>query len=257
MIKSLLIDDEINSRKALKQLIHLYCPQIEIIGEALDIEDAYNQILTLKPELLFLDIEMPHGTGFDLLLKFPHPQFDVIFVTGFDHYAINAFKFSAIDYLLKPIQTDELVAAVQKIKPKSATSENTATTNGGNYDVLIHNLSNQDRKHRRICIQTQSEMEIIRVGDIMYCEAAQNYTIFHLLDGKQFAATERIGEFENRFIDYDFFYRSHDSYLLNIEHVHKFNKLTQMAIMINGVSVPIARRRKAEFIEMLQEQFKG
>ena len=246
MIKTLLIDDEVNSRKALRQLTRMYCPQIEIIGEAADIEEAYNMIQTLKPDLLFLDIEMPNGTGFDLLLKFPEPYFDIIFVTGFDHYAINAFKFSATDYLLKPIQTDELVAAVEKVRPKDK-----LPANNNSYNVLMNNL-HQEKKNRQICILSQKKIETLKVSEIIYCESVKHNTIFHLTEKRQLIAEERIVEFENRFIDYDFFYRSHDVYLINLEYVVKFNKITQKLMMSNGESLPIAQSRKEQLIELLQ-----
>lgn len=250
-IRTILVDDEINSRNALKQLLSRYCKEIEVIGEAKNVAEAFTMIQQLKPSLIFLDIEMPNGTGFDLLMKFPNPNFDVIFVTGFDQYALNAFKFSATDYLLKPLETQELIAAVNKVIEKQKKSSPSFSS----YNVLMHNLSQQDKKNRRICIQTASEVEIIRLGDILYCEASGNYTVYHLINSKQIASSERLGELESRFSEYPFFFRSHDSYLINIEYVVKYNKTTQLVLMENTVNLPISRRRKDEFLSLLQENF--
>jgi two-component system LytT family response regulator len=247
MLTTLLVDDEAHARESLSKMLTLNCPDISILGTASSAEEAFEKIIQLKPNLVFLDVEMPNGTGFDLLTRFAKPNFKVIFVTGFDQYALNAIKFSALDYLLKPINAKELVEAVEKA------SIQISNQNGlGDLKNLLTTLQNPRSRKNKLAIPTQQGLEMIEIQEIIRCEAANGYTIIHVQDGKPMLSSRDLKTYQELLEDYDFF-RIHDSHLIAHFYVQKvLNEDGGVVVTSNDIKLPIARRRKSGFLDWLK-----
>ena len=247
MLTTLLVDDENHARESLSKMLSLNCPDVTVLGTASSADDAFEKITKLKPDLIFLDVEMPNGTGFDLLTRFPKPTFKVIFVTGFDQYALNAIKFSALDYLLKPINAKELVEAVEKA------SNQLINQNGlGDLKNLLTTLQNPRSRKNKLAVPTQQGLEMIEIQEIIRCEAANGYTIIHVQDGKPMLSSRDLKTYQELLEDYDFF-RIHDSHLIAHFHVQKvLNEDGGVVVTSNDTKLPIARRRKSDFLDWLK-----
>jgi len=248
-MKVLIVDDERNSQLALQQVIEEYCPEASIIGMASSISEAYVLIKKEQPNLLFLDIEMPGGTGFDLLKKFQSIPFEVVFVTGYDKYAINAIKFSCLDYLLKPFAIQEIVDAVKKAKP--------AKNNDGNgferkIENLISNLNPSSGNTRRIGLPTQFGLEFVAVDKIVRLEAKGPYTTIYFEDQKSILCTRILKDFETMLEEFSSFIRVHRKYMINLNFIKKYHKGEGgFVVMVDGSNVDVSRRKKEEFLKRL------
>jgi len=248
MITAVIIDDISKARALLLELLHQNCPNIEVVGMAASAEEGHFVILEKQPQLIFLDVEMPNGTGFDLLGRFSAPKFEVIFTTAHDRYALKAIKFCALDYLLKPIDIEELVVAVAKMEQKIQSQPQQQ-----NYSYLIENLKNNNHQDHKIGIPTQEGLIFIKVSDILYCTADRSYTFLYLKNKKSMVATRKIKEFENLLSAHDFF-RVHRSHLINLNYIEKYYKGTGgYVVMSDGKSLDVARRKKEDFLEHLSK----
>ncbi len=246
-MKILIVDDERNSQLALEQVIEEYCPETNIIGMANSISEAYSIIKKEAPDLLFLDIEMPGGTGFDLLKKFQPIPFEVVFVTGYDKYAINAIKFSCLDYILKPFAIQEIVDAVKKAKP-------TKKGNGieRKIDNLISNLNPSSTNSRRIGLPTQFGLEFVAVNQIVRLVAEGPYTSIFFTDQKPILCTRILKDFETMLEEYASFIRVHRKYMINLNFIKKYHKGEGgFVVMVDGSNVDVSRRKKEEFLKRL------
>ena len=250
-LTALLIDDEANSRQAIKNLLAQLCPDVEIIGEAKNADIGIELINSLKPQLIFLDIQMPGKTGFDLLASLPSINFDIIFTTAYHEYAVKAFRFSAIDYLLKPIDPDDLVNAVNRVKKKLA------PTSGKQVDLLKElwqQLSvdkNAQNNNQKLALSTQDGIHLTGVKDIIWCESLGSYTKFYLTGGQKLVVSQQLKDYDEILTEYQFF-RVHQSYLINLHHVKKYVKGDGgQAWMSDGAEVEVARRRKDDFLVAL------
>jgi two-component system, LytTR family, response regulator len=215
MITALLIDDEPPAREALRGLLTRFCTDVEIVGEAHNIILAEQLIESRKPQLLFLDIEMPYGSGFDLLEKIKTPTFKVIFTTGFDQYAINAIRFAALDYLLKPIDIDELKNAVQKAKQAIEQQEQL-----DDYQNLLSILDKEGSQHNKMAVIENGKVTMVEVSQIAALETSHHQTIIHLDNGESISSTQNIKNYEDLLADYDFA-RINNSFLVNSVHAAK------------------------------------
>lgn len=248
MIKALIIDDEPNAREILGKLLGAYCPEVEIVGMAGTVSDGFMMIQQLKPELLFLDIEMQGETGFDLVQRFQNPLFKVVFVTAYDQYALKAIKFSALDYLMKPVNDVELVNAVQKAKQYIQ-----STTHLDNLQNLISTLKNPFDKKNKIAISTQIGIEMVEIDTIIRCEASGSYTTLYLKDQRPIVSSRDLKSFQELLEDYNFF-RVHDSHLIAYYHINKvLNEDGGVVITSSNERIPISRRRKSDFQDWLKE----
>jgi len=246
MIKTIIVDDELGARESLSKIIEKNCKEIEIVAKADAMLSAYDAINKHQPDLVFLDIEMPKGNAFDLLGKFDEINFDIIFTTAYDHYAIQAIKFSAIDYILKPIDTEELVSAVERFQKKTG-QKNFLDKK---FKALLSNLK-PENKIKKIGIPDSDGLVFINLSDIIRCDSDGNYTFFILTTGKKIIATHTLGEYEQMFADNNFF-RVHRSHLINLEHVKKYIKGEGgYVIMTDNSQVEVSRRNKIEFLEKL------
>lgn len=238
-LNAVLIDDEINSLGTLKQLLQKYCPQVNIIALADTAEKGILAIKKEKPEVVFLDIEMPYLNGFQLLDQLRDINFSVIFTTAYDEYAIKAFKYCALDYLLKPIDKEELILAVKR-----------AGVHKRLYLLQLEILNSVllgGNKPDRLALACKDGYRFVSFSDIIYCEAENNYTNFYLKDGTTYLASKTLGNIEELLQEY-FFFRIHKQYLVNLNHIIKYKKgPSAFIVMSNNATLNIARDRKEDF----------
>ncbi|MBN8695488.1 MAG: response regulator transcription factor [Bacteroidetes bacterium] len=245
-IKAIIVDDELGARESLSKMLEKNCKQIEVIAKADSMKTAYDSITALQPDLVFLDIEMPNGNAFDLLEKFKQINFNIIFTTAYDHYAIKAIKFSAVDYLLKPIDPEELVHAVERLENKMGQK----TELDKQFKTLLSNVR-PENKLKKVGIPDGDGLVFINLSDIIRCDSDGNYTYFILTSGKKIIASRTLGEYEQLFSD-DNFFRVHRSHLINLEHVKKYIKGEGgYVIMSDNSQVEVSRRNKNDFLEKL------
>ena len=245
MIKAIIVDDEPKAKAVLEEKLRQFCPQVEVVGGALDADRAYQLIVHHKPDLVFLDVTMPGESGFDLLRRFNTVDFEVIFVTGYDNYALDAIRFCAIGYVLKPIQNKELMEAVdnaqKRIEGKNANQR---------YLYFMQHLLNPGNHQNRIGIPFLEGLEFVSTNEIIRCEGLQKYPRVYLVDGRNLVSSYNLGEFEKLLAAYGFF-APHKSHLVNLSFVKRYTKDGNL-VMTDGSSVPVARRRKPDFLEQLK-----
>lgn len=248
MLRALIIDDIDTIRAKNTALIKQHCPNVTIIGEANGVESGVALIKQVLPDLIFLDIEMLDGTGFDLLQRFKTINFKVIFITGLEDFAIRAFRFSAIDYLLKPLDPNDLIEAVKKAEK---------ALDNDVFNLKFSNLfANIDRPKdlQKIILKTAEKLYSVNVQDIVRCESEKNYTTFYLLDGKKLLVSTTLKDYETLLIPNDFF-RCHQSHLINMMYFDHFVKSEGGYIVLKDkTQVPLAVRKKEEFLIMLDKK---
>lgn len=244
-MKTILIDDESDALSTLQSFLHSYCPQIHIIGHAGGVQSALHLIHHHQPELLFLDIQLEDGTGFDLLkLLGPDALHQVIFMTAFDEFAIKAFQYNAIDYLLKPINPDEVIRVVQKAFKQQQRYQIKQQTNH-----LLEDI--QKKKFDKITLTSQEGLIILKLADIQYLKSEGSYTTIYYGAGEKVTITKLLKEFEDLLPNTHFF-RPHQSYMINLDYIHKVLKEEGgMILLISGAKVPVSRRKKEQLIEWL------
>lgn len=252
MTKIIIVDDEEGARESLSNIIDQFFLDAQVIAKADNIEAAHRKIVNYKPDLVLLDIEMPFGSGFDLLNKFDKIDFDIIFITAYDHYALRAIKYAALDYLLKPVDIDELRQAIKKHQQKPKDDESRQQ----NYDNLMENLQN-DPSHsngKKISLPDSAGLTFVHMDEIIRCESEGNYTNIFLQGGKKVLVAKTMGEYEEQFKDANFF-RIHRSHLINVNHLKKFIKgsSNNYVVMSDGSKADVSRRKKSEFVEYLSK----
>jgi len=244
-MRIVLVDDDVNVIENMKTLLSIYSPDDQVVAEANGVKSGVECLKMHRPDLLLLDVEMQDGTGFDLLSIYGELDFKVIFVTGHDAYAIRAFKYSAIDYLLKPVDPDDLVAAIHKARSMADKEQNLQVTN------LIQNkrTTGQDQK---IVLKDSEAVYLVSVKEIIRCESDTNYTRFFLVDGRTLMVSKTLKEFDTLFQDQHFF-RAHQSHLINLMHFDKYDKKDGGTLfMKDGSQLPVAVRKKEALIEALE-----
>ena len=239
MIRSILVDDEVNSLDALNILLNEFCPQVEVVARCASPKMALELIRKLTPDLLFLDIEMPGFSGFELLEKLGSISFQVIFTTSYDQYGIKAIKFSALDYILKPIDPQELVTAVNKFQVQKH------LPTPAQFELLLNQIHNRDLQLHKLAIPTNDGYVLISVDQIVFCEANDNYTHFHLKGGKNIVASRTLKEIEEQLSEFSFLIRVHHSYLVNLNEVLRYVRGEGGYLVMNdGTSINVSRSRK-------------
>jgi len=248
LVKAVIIDDEKKSRNALTALLERYCPNVIILGEAAGVQTGKKLIREAKPDVIFLDIQMQDGSGFRLLESFDEVNFEIVFTTAFDQYAIKAIKYSALDYLLKPIIPDELIEAVRKVEEKKIIKN--ANINQ-NIDVLLGNIKSTNAETKKIILSTAEKIHVIQVSDILRCESDNYYTNFFFTDGTKLLISKTLKENEKMLKDHNFI-RPHKSHLINIAYIKGYMKNDGGFILMSDNSkVPVSRRRKELIIETI------
>ncbi len=246
MIKALIIDDEKSSRDTLRGFVENYCEDIQIIEEAESAEQGIEQIKRLQPQLIFLDIELPLGSGFDLLEACKQSKFDVIFTTAHDQYALQAIKVCALDYLLKPISATDLKTAVAKIR-----EQNYSGTTTPQIGAFVENISNLNKQLSNIVLPTLDGFLVVKISEIIRCEADKNYTLFTIENSEKILVSKTLKEFEELLHEMDFI-RVHQSHLINASHVQRYIKGSGGYVKMSDDSIIEVSRRKKE---LLMERF--
>jgi two-component system LytT family response regulator len=247
MMKAILIDDERNALEMLEWMLQKNCPEVEVIAMCDSPLEGLEKIKALKPDVIFLDIEMPQLNGFDLLDRLGKHESDVIFTTAYNQFAIKAFKVCALDYLLKPIDPEDLKAAVQKASGKKN------KVSQEQLDLLLSYMKPEKPKSKRIALTASDHLIFVETEKIIYCESDSNYTIFFLTDGQKIIVSKTLKDVEEILEGSDFF-RIHASYLINMKHVSKFTRGDGgYVVMSNNQHITVSRKKKDEFFEMFSK----
>ena len=250
-LKTIIVDDEQDAVEFINSIIGEYCTSLIVVGKANNVIQGVAEINEKKPDLVFLDVEMPNGTGFDLLAQFPEKDFDVVFITAFNHYAIKAIKFSAVDYILKPININEFIEAVDRVIKKR--TEKTSNSNE-NLRVLMENI--RTSLPSRLAIPTADGMEYLNPKDIIRIEADRSYSWFFLSGNRKILVSKHLKEFQELLGERSFF-RAHNSHLINLKFVRKFIRKEGGYIeMADNTVIPVSRNRKDIFLAQMAK-FKG
>ncbi|HNR06985.1 MAG TPA: response regulator [Saprospiraceae bacterium] len=246
MIRSLIIDDEENGRSALQMLVHEYCPDVRVLESCSSAADGLRAIVERKPDLIFLDIEMPLMTGFDLLEKISHLPISVIFTTAFHQYAIKAIRYSALDYLLKPIDPEELIAAVGRYRAQLSKPV------ADQFRFLMDKLAQKEHTHRKLAIPNMEGFKLVSVDEIVSCEADDNYTHINLKNKSRITASRTLKEIQQLLEDYDLFIRIHHGYLVNLREVSQYIRGEGgYVIMTDGSHFNVSRNKKEALLRHL------
>jgi two-component system LytT family response regulator len=238
-IRSIIIDDEPNNVENLTSLLNQYCPDIDVVATALSADNGIASIKTYQPELIFLDIQMPGKTGFDLLRSFTEINFEIIFITAYDHYGIQAIKFSALDYLLKPINIPELKIAVEKARSKII-----AKQKNNSIENLLQYIKGGNQEIPKIALPTLQEIMYVRIDNIIHCEASNNYTLFYLQNGERILVCKTLKEFSELLTPHNFI-RTHQSHLVNQHHIKSLLKEDGGTLLLTDqTKIPISRQNR-------------
>jgi two-component system LytT family response regulator len=252
MLRTILVDDEPRGLSSLHRLLELNCADVAVVASCTSVDQALEKIRILQPELVFLDIGMPVKNGFDLLKEMKEVSFEVIFVTAHNQFMIEAFHFSAIDYLLKPVDDDMLIDAV-----KRAGKRISEKTGRKNIEAFLHNLQQkQTPTDRKLCISSVKGFQVVSLADILYAEASGNYTHFHFSNQAVICASRPIHEYEELLADAGFM-RVHKSYLINLLHVKEYIRGEGGSVVLsNTKEIEVARRKKDVFLGRMKEFYK-
>lgn len=245
LIRTIIIDDEMLMRQTLEKLLREHCSNARLVAQAGSVKEGVDTVRKHHPDLILLDIKMKDGTGFDLLKQLEPVDFKVIFITAYDEYAIKAIKFSALDYLLKPVEPKDLVEAINKAE-KLVLKEMNAQLS-----VLADNLQSPNIPAKKIILKTFDSVHLVKIFDIIYCESADNYTYFHLQNNNKVLVSNTLKEYDELLGEYGFL-RVHKSYLINLAHIIRFEKAEGGSIVLTDDHVvPVASRKREQLLEML------
>ncbi len=252
MITTIIIDDEQHCIDRLTNLVKgNHTNNINLLGTFNNIEDGLKAINKLQPQLVFLDVQINDKTGFDLLKEISNINFDVIFTTAYEKYAVQAFKFSAIDYLLKPIAADDLAQSVIKLNAKFSNNDVSLKL-----DSLFHNLKNMQGVPKKICVPVVTGIVFLDIADIIRCESDVNYTTIFLKDKQKLVVAKTLKEFEEILGEYNFF-RVHNSHLVNLAYIKSFNKgKGGFVTLADNTSIEVSTRRKDDFLKAIERKYK-
>ncbi|MBX9785502.1 MAG: LytTR family DNA-binding domain-containing protein [Chitinophagaceae bacterium] len=244
-LKAILVDDELSSLQNLKQKLIEFCPDVKVIAEAQQPEEALLLIRHHKPDVIFLDIEMPRMSGFRMLDELGSYDFDIIFTTAYNHYAVEAIRISAFDYLTKPIAIKDLQNAVERLA-----KERTSSTRE-KLDILRQSLSESKSQEDKIAVPTGEGLEFIIIKNIIHIESSSNYSKLFLSDGKTMLVTKLLKDFEDMLAPYRF-YRVHNSHLINLNYIKKYIRGEGGQVVLQtGETIDVARRKKDEFLKLI------
>lgn len=242
MLKAIIVDDELKSRESLKILLEEFCNNVQVAALCQNVKEAVDAIRQHAPHIVFLDIQLQRETGFDLLTQIGRVDFEIIFTTAYSEYAIQAFKFSAIDYLLKPIDTEELKRAVDRVEKKLSANM------PERLEKMLRSFMTDLSNSYKLALPTLDGLVFVNIKDVLYCEAMSNYTVFHTNDGKKYTVARSLKEYEGLLAEHNFF-RIHNSYLINLREVKKYVRGEGGYVILNNdVSLDVSKRRKEAFL---------
>ncbi len=245
MLRAVIVDDESDAIESIRILLDDYFPNIQVVAFGQSVAEGHRIIMENDPDIVFLDIQMPDGTGFDLLEKIPNPTFRVIFITAYNQFAIKAFKYSALDYLLKPVDIDEFVTAVRRM-------EGMGTQRGVDRQIatLIENMSKE--RFEKVGLATSEGLEFVKIADIILVQAEGSYSTLKLVDNGELMVSKGLGEIE-QLLEGHQFYRPHQSHLINIQYVKRIARNASEIVMEDGSIAYLSRRKKNQFMELIAE----
>jgi two-component system LytT family response regulator len=251
-MKAILVDDEPDGIRTLQKMLELNCPEVQVEATCSNAIMAKEKLEEIRPDVLFLDVRMPGKSGLDMLSEIADINFEVIFVTAHNEYMLQALQFSAVDYLMKPVDEDRLIEAVQRVT-KRLKQEKT----GGQAEALLHNINKAGFPlEMRLCLPTQKGFTIVKLEEIVYCEAQRSYTIFRLTNGKSIMISKPLFDYERLLTD-TIFLRVHKSFLINLLHVKEYKRGEGgTVIMSNAMEIEVSRRKKEQFLVKVKEFFK-
>jgi len=251
-MKAILVDDEPDGIRTLQKLLERHCPDVKIEAMCANAAIAKQQIEAIKPDVVFLDIQMPGQTGLEMIAELTVKNFEIIFVTAHNEYILQALQYSAADYLLKPVDEDRLIEAVQRAGKRLKEGKKEELT-----ETLLHNLSNKGNPtEMRLCLPTLKGFIILKLDEIIFCEAERSYTIFHLEANKSVIVSKPLLDYENLLGDAGFL-RIHKSFLINLRHVKEYQRGEGgMVIMNNNSEIEVSRRKKEQFLLKIKEIYK-
>ncbi len=250
LIRSVIVDDEPNSQMIIKKLLEKYIPEVQVIGTADSVESAVKVISEKKPDLVFLDISMPDGDGFEVLEKIKDKDFKVVFITAYDNYAIRAFEVSALHYLLKPVKVEDLQDAVNRYKEELKSSERADLNT---QLEILKGVLNRERDLKRLILSTSSGMHVIDIDDIIRCESSNNYTTFYFTNGKRIIVSKSIQMYEKMLEPYHFC-RIHNKHIVNLKYIKKFVKGRGGYVeLTNGEQIDVSESRKKILMNKLRQ----
>lgn len=244
-MRALIVDDERRARESIVRAIELYTPEVSVIGEADSVKTAVQKIKMNSLDVLFLDIRLEDGNGFDILRQVEANRIAVIFVTAYSEYAIKALKVSAIDYILKPIDAEELIVAVGKAKKRVKEQRMDERV------ALFLEQAEKKETIKRITLKTADSIHIVLVSDIIYCQGDRSYTTFHLSNEKEIIVSKNLREYEEMLPENQFI-RTHQSYLVNLDHIIRYDKSNNIMRITNDISIPVSTRKKEALLQMLK-----
>lgn len=247
MIKAVIVDDELNCVEMLEWLLKTYCPIVQIVALCTSGEKGIEAINKHNPDVVFLDIEMPKMNGFDMLEKFENLNFDVVFTTAYNKFAIKAFRYSALNYLLKPVDPEDLQATIKKLQEKKS------AVGKDQLNLLLENMKNLSSPVQRIALSTGDGLIFVNTSEIMYCQAESNYTNVVLTNKHKILVAKTLKDIDETLSGKDFF-RVHNSFLININQIRKFVRGDGGYILMNDdTQITIARSKREEFFEMFSK----
>ncbi len=247
MLNTVIIDDEVHIRDSLTKLLARYCPQVSVTGMAGSVTDGIRVIREFHPDLVLLDIQLEDGTGFDILNALPSVDFKVIFITAYDQYAVQAFRFSAVDYLLKPVNPEMLAASVRRAE--NLIKEHQILQ----MKALQENLKNIDHQNKKIILKTTENIYLLELKSITCCESDDNYTKVYTTEGDRILVSRTLKEYDEM-LNGCGFYRVHKSFLVNLAHVRRFEKQDGgFIVLTNDLKVPVASRKREEVLGLLEK----
>jgi two-component system, LytTR family, response regulator len=251
-MRAILADDEILSIGTLKKLLEMKCPQVTVVAECENADDTRQKIMALQPDVVFLDIAMPGKSGLGMLAEMQPVDFEVIFVTAFDEYTMQAIHYSAVDYLLKPVDEERLAEAVLKTEKRLQQKRLSDTV-----QTLVYNLTQAgSAANMKICIPTLKGFQVVSINDIVCCEADNSYTNFFLADGSRICSAKTLLDYEI-LLQESSFIRVHKSYLINLQHIKEYRRGDGGTVtMNNGMEIEVSRRKKEAFLEQVKKIFK-
>ena len=246
MLRTIIIDDEAHVRESMAEMLKIHCPDVKVVGQAEGVKTGVKSILRHHPDLILLDIKMKDGTGFDLLEQIENIDFKIIFITAYDQFAIKAIKFSALDYLLKPIDSVELQEAINKAESITEKEVNTQLS------TLASNLQTDDQSKKRVILKTFDNIYLVKVRDIVYAESDSGYSSIYLESGEKVIVSKSLKHYHELLGDSGF-YRVHKSFLINLEHIQRFEKADGGYVILAGdAKVPVASRKREELLELFE-----
>ncbi|HVU58897.1 MAG TPA: response regulator [Puia sp.] len=250
-MKAILIDDEPDGIRTLKRMLEWNCPEVDIAATCMDVDTGREKLADLSPDVVFMDIRMPGKNGLEMLTELPERNFEVIFVTAHNEYMLQALQFSAVDYLMKPVDEDRLVEAVDRVSKRLKQEKNPEQT-----EALIHNIHKFNKPlEMRLCLPTQRGFTIVKLEEVMYCEAKRSYTVFHFTNNKSLLISKPLFDYDRLLSN--IFLRVHKSFLINMLHVKEYVRGEGgVIVMSNGAEIEVSRRKKEQFLMKVKESFK-